>query len=150
VYKGSASRTAYNITIRCCCLDNEFERGPVGRWCDAHSIVREPIDPMRTIRMESLKEPIVRFEKGPHLWYKKRPSLDKYQRLSRRKALSFCLSRASPRASGPDFMPTSCDALAVSGPRGVKRVGGAPAIKQKEETKLLFHCWNFSANYWGI
>jgi GAG-pre-integrase domain len=36
---------AYNITIRCCRLDNEFERGPVGRWCDAHSIVREPIKP---------------------------------------------------------------------------------------------------------
>ena len=36
---------AYNITIRCCRLDNEFERGPVGRWCDAHSIVREPIEP---------------------------------------------------------------------------------------------------------
>lgn len=36
---------AYNITIRCCRLDNEFERGPVGRWCDAHSIVREAIEP---------------------------------------------------------------------------------------------------------
>ena len=36
---------AYNITIRCCRLDNEFENGPVGRWCDAHSIAREPIEP---------------------------------------------------------------------------------------------------------
>jgi hypothetical protein len=36
---------AYNITIRCCRLDNEFENGPVGKWCDAHSITREPIEP---------------------------------------------------------------------------------------------------------
>ena len=36
---------AYNLTIRCCRLDNEFEKGPVGRWCDAHSISREPIEP---------------------------------------------------------------------------------------------------------
>ena len=36
---------AYNITIRCCRLDNEFESGPIGRWCDAHSIAREPIEP---------------------------------------------------------------------------------------------------------
>ncbi|KZZ88210.1 Ribonuclease H-like protein [Beauveria brongniartii RCEF 3172] len=36
---------AYDITIRCCRLDNEFERGPVGRWCDAHAIAREPIEP---------------------------------------------------------------------------------------------------------
>ena len=36
---------AYNITIRCCRLDNEFENGPVGRWCEAHSITREPIEP---------------------------------------------------------------------------------------------------------
>lgn len=35
----------YNIVIRCCRLDNEFENGPVGRWCDAHSISREPIEP---------------------------------------------------------------------------------------------------------
>jgi len=36
---------AYNITIRCCRLDNEFERGPVGKWCDSHSIAREAIEP---------------------------------------------------------------------------------------------------------
>ena len=36
---------SYNITIRFCRLDNEFERGPMGRWCDAHSIFREPIEP---------------------------------------------------------------------------------------------------------
>ena len=36
---------AYNITIRCCRLDNEFERGPIGRWCDTRSIAREPIEP---------------------------------------------------------------------------------------------------------
>lgn len=35
----------YNIVIRCCRLDNEFENGPVGRWCDAQSISREPIEP---------------------------------------------------------------------------------------------------------
>lgn len=35
----------YDITIRCCRLDNEFERGPVGKWCDAHAIAREPIEP---------------------------------------------------------------------------------------------------------
>ena len=35
----------YNIIIRCCRLDNEFERGPIGRWCDAHAIAREPIEP---------------------------------------------------------------------------------------------------------
>jgi hypothetical protein len=36
---------SYNIIIRCCRLDNEFENGPVGRWCDAQSIAREPIEP---------------------------------------------------------------------------------------------------------
>lgn len=36
---------AYNITIRCCRLDNEFENGPVGRWCDHRSISRESIEP---------------------------------------------------------------------------------------------------------
>jgi len=35
----------YKITIRCCRLDNEFEKGPVGRWCDAQFIAREPIEP---------------------------------------------------------------------------------------------------------
>lgn len=35
----------YDITIRCCRLDNEFENGPIGRWCDAHAIAREPIEP---------------------------------------------------------------------------------------------------------
>jgi hypothetical protein len=53
-----------------------------------------------TIRMELLKEPIVRFEKGPHLWYKKRPSLDKSQRSFRRKAQSSYESLASQRTSG--------------------------------------------------
>ncbi|KAK4067059.1 hypothetical protein Purlil1_13929 [Purpureocillium lilacinum] len=41
----NAIQKVYNITIRCCRLDNEFENGPVGRWCDAHSIAREPIEP---------------------------------------------------------------------------------------------------------
>lgn len=36
---------AFNITIRCCRFDNEFERGPIGKWCDSHSIAREPIEP---------------------------------------------------------------------------------------------------------
>ena len=49
------ARKAWIVTIRCCRLDNEFENGPVGRWCDAHSIPREPMNPMHTIRMESLK-----------------------------------------------------------------------------------------------
>ena len=35
----------YNIVVRCCRLDNEFENGPIGRWCDAHAIAREPIEP---------------------------------------------------------------------------------------------------------
>lgn len=35
----------YNIVIRCCRLDNEFENGPIGTWCDAHAIAREPIEP---------------------------------------------------------------------------------------------------------
>lgn len=35
----------YDIVIRCCRLDNEFENGPIGRWCDAHAISREPIEP---------------------------------------------------------------------------------------------------------
>ena len=35
----------YDIVIRCCRLDNEFENGPIGRWCDAHAIAREPIEP---------------------------------------------------------------------------------------------------------
>jgi hypothetical protein len=36
---------AFNITIRCCRFDNEFENGPIGRWCASHSIAREPIEP---------------------------------------------------------------------------------------------------------
>ena len=36
---------AYDINIRCCRLDNEFENGPVGRWCESHSITREHIEP---------------------------------------------------------------------------------------------------------
>ena len=36
---------AYNITIRYYRLDNEFKRGPVSKWCDTYSIVREPIKP---------------------------------------------------------------------------------------------------------
>ncbi|OQE54307.1 hypothetical protein PENNAL_c0452G03678, partial [Penicillium nalgiovense] len=35
----------FNITIRCCRFDNEFERGPIGKWCNSHSIAREPIEP---------------------------------------------------------------------------------------------------------
>ncbi|KAJ6033764.1 hypothetical protein N7444_011535 [Penicillium canescens] len=35
----------FNITIRCCRFDNEFERGPIGKWCHSHSIAREPIEP---------------------------------------------------------------------------------------------------------
>ena len=35
----------YDITIRCCRLDNEFENGPIGRWCDSHAIAREHIEP---------------------------------------------------------------------------------------------------------
>ena len=35
----------YDIIIRCCRLDNEFENGPVGRWCESHSIRREHIEP---------------------------------------------------------------------------------------------------------
>jgi hypothetical protein len=36
-------KKTYNIVIRCCRLDNEFENGPVGKWCDSHAIAREPI-----------------------------------------------------------------------------------------------------------
>jgi hypothetical protein len=35
----------FNITIRCCRFDNEFEQGPIGKWCNSHSIAREPIEP---------------------------------------------------------------------------------------------------------
>ncbi|KGO69328.1 Integrase, catalytic core [Penicillium italicum] len=35
----------FNITIRCCRFDTEFERGPIGKWCSSHSIAREPIEP---------------------------------------------------------------------------------------------------------
>lgn len=75
---------AYNIIFWCCRLDNEFENGLVGRWCDTYCSPspKNPLNPMRTTRMESLKEPIVRFEKKLHLWYWRRLSLDKSQRSS--------------------------------------------------------------------
>ena len=38
-------QNVFNITIRCCRFDNEFENGPIGKWCDSHSIAREPIEP---------------------------------------------------------------------------------------------------------
>src|SRR6266480_4106350 len=59
-----------------------------------------PSNPMRTTRMESLKELIVRFEKRLRLWYRRHPSLDKSQRLSQRKVPSFCVSPASLRTFG--------------------------------------------------
>ena len=36
---------AYDIVIRCCRLDNEFENGPVSRWCESRSITREHVEP---------------------------------------------------------------------------------------------------------
>jgi hypothetical protein len=38
-------QNVFNITIQCCRFDNEFERGLIGKWCESHSIAREPIEP---------------------------------------------------------------------------------------------------------